>query len=196
MCPPHSEDSWDNDMSSHTANENLPALDLSKWRKVALILLVVGGVLTLLGAFIGAGAGFYYMYRHLVIEPRERGTGRGEQDGAPAEPLAAVGAELVGRHLPVAVVVHRALGAGPGGHHSVRGGRGVGLARARPLHASGQLRSGLGLDAGERAVAVAVAEVEGFSEDLVLPRSEGLAVHADPQARADGRELMQQLRGA
>ena len=27
---------------------------------------------TLLGAFIGAVAGFYYMYHHLVVEPRER----------------------------------------------------------------------------------------------------------------------------
>lgn len=26
----------------------------------------------ILGAFVGAGAGFYSMYRHLVIEPRER----------------------------------------------------------------------------------------------------------------------------
>lgn len=28
--------------------------------------------LTLIGAFVGAGAGFYYMYYHLVIEPRQR----------------------------------------------------------------------------------------------------------------------------
>jgi F0F1-type ATP synthase assembly protein I len=28
--------------------------------------------LTLIGAFVGAGAGFYYMYYHLVIEPRHR----------------------------------------------------------------------------------------------------------------------------
>lgn len=28
--------------------------------------------LTLTGAFVGAGAGFYYMYHHLVIEPRQR----------------------------------------------------------------------------------------------------------------------------
>lgn len=28
--------------------------------------------LTLAGAFIGASAGFWYMYYHLVIEPRER----------------------------------------------------------------------------------------------------------------------------
>jgi positive regulator of sigma E activity len=30
----------------------------------------------LLGAFIGAAAGFYYMYHHLVTEPRERGAGK------------------------------------------------------------------------------------------------------------------------
>jgi hypothetical protein len=29
--------------------------------------------LTLLGAFVGGGAGFWYMYRQLVIEPRRRG---------------------------------------------------------------------------------------------------------------------------
>ena len=29
-------------------------------------------VLTLIGAFVGAGAGFYYMYYHLVIEPQRR----------------------------------------------------------------------------------------------------------------------------
>jgi F0F1-type ATP synthase assembly protein I len=37
--------------------------------------------LTLAGAFIGGGAGFWYMYYHLVIEPRERASkrqGRGE----------------------------------------------------------------------------------------------------------------------
>ncbi|MBR9988698.1 MAG: AtpZ/AtpI family protein [Gemmatimonadetes bacterium] len=28
--------------------------------------------LTLAGAFVGAGAGFYYMYYHLVIAPRNR----------------------------------------------------------------------------------------------------------------------------
>jgi hypothetical protein len=38
-------------------------------------------VLTLLGAFIGAGAGFYTMYHRLVIAPRERDAGRREQDG-------------------------------------------------------------------------------------------------------------------
>lgn len=27
---------------------------------------------TLLGALVGAAAGFYYMYHHLVVEPRER----------------------------------------------------------------------------------------------------------------------------
>lgn len=29
-------------------------------------------ILTLIGAFVGAGAGFYYMYHHLVVEPRRR----------------------------------------------------------------------------------------------------------------------------
>ncbi|MGH7574403.1 MAG: AtpZ/AtpI family protein [Longimicrobiales bacterium] len=29
-------------------------------------------ILTLIGTFVGAGAGFYYMYHHLVIEPRRR----------------------------------------------------------------------------------------------------------------------------
>lgn len=31
-----------------------------------------GPWLALLGAFIGAGAGFYHMYRHLVVLPRDR----------------------------------------------------------------------------------------------------------------------------
>lgn len=26
----------------------------------------------ILGAFVGAGAGFYSLYRHIVVEPRER----------------------------------------------------------------------------------------------------------------------------
>lgn len=29
-------------------------------------------ILTLIGAFVGAGAGFYYMVHHLVVEPRRR----------------------------------------------------------------------------------------------------------------------------
>jgi F0F1-type ATP synthase assembly protein I len=33
--------------------------------------------LTLVGAFVGAAAGFYYMYRHLVIEPQRSGRGDG-----------------------------------------------------------------------------------------------------------------------
>jgi F0F1-type ATP synthase assembly protein I len=28
--------------------------------------------LTLMGAFVGAGAGFYYMYHHLVVVPRQK----------------------------------------------------------------------------------------------------------------------------
>ena len=32
----------------------------------------------ILGAFVGAGAGFYSLYRHIVVEPRER-----DEDGEP-----------------------------------------------------------------------------------------------------------------
>jgi F0F1-type ATP synthase assembly protein I len=39
-----------------------------------------GPWLTLIGAFVGAGAGFYYMYYHLVIEPRSRAGRRNGQD--------------------------------------------------------------------------------------------------------------------
>lgn len=34
--------------------------------------------LTLVGAFVGGGAGFYYMYYHLVIEPRRRSEREGK----------------------------------------------------------------------------------------------------------------------
>lgn len=34
--------------------------------------------LALLGAFVGAGAGFYHMYRQLVVVPREREEGGSE----------------------------------------------------------------------------------------------------------------------
>jgi len=34
-------------------------------------------VLMIAGAFLGAGAGFYYLYYHLVIEPRQRSAGDG-----------------------------------------------------------------------------------------------------------------------
>jgi ATP synthase protein I len=37
--------------------------------------------LTLIGAFVGASAGFWYMYHHLVIEPRRRAERREERDG-------------------------------------------------------------------------------------------------------------------
>lgn len=44
--------------------------------------------LTLIGAFVGAGAGFYWMIHHLVIEPRRRAErddsderGRKEREG-------------------------------------------------------------------------------------------------------------------
>ena len=30
-------------------------------------------ILTVIGAFVGGGAGFYSLYYHIVIEPRERG---------------------------------------------------------------------------------------------------------------------------
>lgn len=36
-------------------------------------------LLTIVGAFVGAGAGFYSLYRHLVVEPRRRDD-PGEQD--------------------------------------------------------------------------------------------------------------------
>jgi F0F1-type ATP synthase assembly protein I len=34
---------------------------------------------TLVGAFVGAGAGFYSMYFHLVIAPRRRARGEGAE---------------------------------------------------------------------------------------------------------------------
>lgn len=34
--------------------------------------------LALLGAFVGAGAGFYYMVRHLLVAPPSGGEGKGE----------------------------------------------------------------------------------------------------------------------
>lgn len=37
-------------------------------------------VLTLVGAFVGAAAGFYYMYHHLVIEPRRRESKRDSKE--------------------------------------------------------------------------------------------------------------------
>jgi F0F1-type ATP synthase assembly protein I len=36
--------------------------------------------LALLGAFIGAGAGFYHMYHHLIVVPRERERSGAEGD--------------------------------------------------------------------------------------------------------------------
>jgi F0F1-type ATP synthase assembly protein I len=40
-------------------------------------------ILLILGAFVGAGAGFYYLYYHIVIEPRQHRADRDreEQDG-------------------------------------------------------------------------------------------------------------------
>jgi hypothetical protein len=37
--------------------------------------------LTLIGAFVGAAAGFWYMYYHLVIEPQRRQRDRENADG-------------------------------------------------------------------------------------------------------------------
>lgn len=37
--------------------------------------------LTLVGAFVGAAAGFWYMYRHLVMEPQRRERERKGGDG-------------------------------------------------------------------------------------------------------------------
>lgn len=37
--------------------------------------------LALLGAFVGAGAGFYHMYHHLVVAPRERDRKKERGDG-------------------------------------------------------------------------------------------------------------------
>jgi len=33
----------------------------------------VGPIFTVIGAFVGGGAGFYSLYVHIVIEPRQRG---------------------------------------------------------------------------------------------------------------------------
>ena len=41
---------------------------------------------TILGAFVGAGAGFYSLYFHLVIEPRERERARREREETGLEP--------------------------------------------------------------------------------------------------------------
>lgn len=38
-------------------------------------------VLTLVGAFVGGGAGFWYLYRELVIVPRERAAKKRSEDG-------------------------------------------------------------------------------------------------------------------
>lgn len=52
------------------------------WALSVLLFLAVGGwldarlgttpVLMIVGAFVGGGAGFYSLYYHLVIEPRQR----------------------------------------------------------------------------------------------------------------------------
>lgn len=60
------------------------------WVSSTLLFLFLGWLLdrwlgtlplfTILGAFVGAGAGFYSMYRHLVVEPRERERREEEDD--------------------------------------------------------------------------------------------------------------------
>lgn len=37
-------------------------------------------LLMILGAFVGAGAGFYSLYRHVVLEPRKRSEKAGDED--------------------------------------------------------------------------------------------------------------------
>ncbi|HWV58199.1 MAG TPA: AtpZ/AtpI family protein [Longimicrobiales bacterium] len=59
------------------------------WALSTLLFLAVGfwvdgkagtaPLFTIMGAFVGAGAGFYNLYYHLVVEPRKRGrSDRGE----------------------------------------------------------------------------------------------------------------------
>lgn len=38
-------------------------------------------LLTIVGAFVGAGAGFYHLYYYVVIEPRERERERRDREG-------------------------------------------------------------------------------------------------------------------
>lgn len=61
------------------------------WALATALFLYVGTVLdgwlgtdpwlTLIGAFVGAAAGFWYMYWHLVIAPRERERARQDEGG-------------------------------------------------------------------------------------------------------------------
>ncbi len=37
-------------------------------------------LLTIVGAFVGAGAGFYSLYYHLVVEPRRRASHKGPEE--------------------------------------------------------------------------------------------------------------------
>jgi hypothetical protein len=60
------------------------------WAMSVLLFLGVGAwldsrlgtqpILLILGAFVGAGAGFYYLYFHIVIEPRQRERGEPKED--------------------------------------------------------------------------------------------------------------------
>lgn len=38
-------------------------------------------LLTIVGAFVGAGAGFYSLYHHLVVEPRRRDARERQDEG-------------------------------------------------------------------------------------------------------------------
>ena len=40
-----------------------------------------GPILLIVGAFVGAGAGFYSLYYHIVIEPRQKQQGPNERGG-------------------------------------------------------------------------------------------------------------------
>jgi len=85
-------------MAEHDRKESLPS---GLWRAagqftgygltlaLSTLLFLLGGwwldgkvgttpLFTILGAFVGAGGGFYSLYHHVVVEPRER-----DQDGKP-----------------------------------------------------------------------------------------------------------------
>lgn len=85
-------------MAEHDRKESLPS---SLWQAagqftgygltmaLSTLLFLLGGwwldgkvgttpLFTILGAFVGAGGGFYSLYRHVVVEPRER-----DEDGEP-----------------------------------------------------------------------------------------------------------------
>jgi F0F1-type ATP synthase assembly protein I len=63
------------------ASGNALGLGLT-WAMSVLLFLGIGAwldarlgtrpILLIVGSFVGAGAGFYYLYYHIVIEPRQR----------------------------------------------------------------------------------------------------------------------------